>query len=111
MENIKLDKKNIGLRIRTARENMGWTRERLAEEVGLSVNSLANIELGHSGTQLENFVKLCTLLGLNADFVLFGEATDRPAIQRIVDLLTHQDAAHICVIEHSIQAMLEVMKS
>ena len=30
MENYTLDKENMGLRIRTARERKGWTREELA---------------------------------------------------------------------------------
>lgn len=66
MSETGLDKKNMGLRIRRAREEKGLTSKALAERIGLSVNAVANIELGHSGTQLDHFAKLCKLLGLSA---------------------------------------------
>ena len=64
-----LDKKNMGLRIRRAREQKHWTREQLAEKLELSVNAVADLERGKSGTRLETLVKLCALLGLSADYV------------------------------------------
>ena len=99
----------MGLRIRHAREAQGLTREQLAEKIGLSVNAMANIELGHSGTQLENFVKLCKLLGLSADYVLFGETTERPSVQRVAELLGYQDEKRLEALEVAIRAMLGVI--
>lgn len=110
MNETGLDKKNMGLRIRRAREEKGLTREELAEKIGLSVNAMANIELGHSGTQLDNFAKLCKLLGLSADYALFGETTGRPPVQRVMELLGHQDDERLRAIEKAVVAMLEVMK-
>ena len=107
MKNVEFDKLNMGKRIRCARENKGLTREQLAEGIGLSVNSVANIELGHNGTQLDNFVKLCKLLDISADYLLFGETTERPAIQRITELLAHQDEKHLAAIEKVICSLIE----
>ena len=84
-----LDKKNIGLRIRRAREQKHWTREQLAEKLELSVNAVADLERGKSGTRLETLVKLCALLGLSADYVLYGEPS--PSAQTIAALLTGRD--------------------
>ena len=60
METHMLDKKNMGLRIRRAREQKHWTREQLAEKLELSVNAVADLERGKSGTRLETLVKPTT---------------------------------------------------
>lgn len=110
MDKLQLDKQNMGLRIRKAREDRGYTREELSELIGISSNALANIERGQSGTQLEYFVRICKLLGLSADFALFGETVERPTVQRIMELLGYQDERHLEAIERSIRAMLDVMQ-
>lgn len=75
----------VGRRFREARERLNWSREVLAERADLSVSFIADLELGNTGTRLENFIRLCRLLDLNADYVLFGAPGD--AVQRITDLL------------------------
>lgn len=107
MGKIELDKKNVGLRIRRAREARGWTREQLAEKMELSVNAVANLELGQSGTQLEHLVGYCSLLGLNVDFVLFGESEE--TVQTIAALLRDRDTRTQKMAEHVIRAMLDAM--
>lgn len=62
----------MGRRFREARERLNWSREVLAERADLSVSFIADLELGNTGTRLENFIRLCRLLDLNADYVLFG---------------------------------------
>ena len=58
----------MGRRFREARERLNWSREVLAERADLSVSFIADLELGNTGTRLENFIRLCRLLDL----------TDRP---------------------------------
>lgn len=79
----------MGRRFREARERLNWSREVLAERADLSVSFIADLELGNTGTRLENFIRLCRLLDLNADYVLFGAPGD--AVQRITDLLRDRD--------------------
>lgn len=79
----------MGRRFREARERLNWSREVLAERADLSVSFIADLELGNTGTRLENFIRLCRLLDLNADYVLFGAPGD--AVQRIMDLLRDRD--------------------
>ena len=66
----------MGRRFREARERLNWSREVLAERADLSVSFIADLELGNTGTRLENFIRLCRLLDLNADYVLFGAPGD-----------------------------------
>ena len=107
MKDDTLDKKNVGQRIRAARERHHWTREELAEKMDLSVNTMAEIELGRNGTRLENFVRLCRLLDLNADYVLFGAPGD--TAQRIADLLRDRDEETIRVVEKTVEALLQAL--
>ena len=60
------------LRIRKAREEQGYTSERFAEKLDVSVSYLAELERGRTGISVKMLIKVCNLLGLSADYVLFG---------------------------------------
>ena len=60
------------MRIRKAREDMGYTREKFAELLDVSVSYLAELERGRTGISVKMLIKVCNLLGLSADYVLFG---------------------------------------
>ena len=94
----------MGRRFREARERLNWSREVLAERADLSVSFIADLELGNTGTRLENFIRLCRLLDLNADYVLFGAPGD--AVQRIMDLLRDRDEETVRVVERTVEALL-----
>ena len=66
-------------RIRKARENMGYTREKFAEKLDVSVSYLAELERGRTGISVKLFIKVCKVLGLSADYVLFGEEREEDA--------------------------------
>ncbi len=71
----------IGTNIQLAREHAGYTQEKLSELVGLTPNHLSAIERGVSGASLEVLQKLCHLLGISADHLLFGSGnTDDEAL-------------------------------
>lgn len=67
--------KEIGVRIRKQRELMGYTREALAERLGVSPKFCSDIENGVKGMSVETLCKLSKELFLTTDFVLFGENT------------------------------------
>lgn len=67
-------------RIRKAREEMGYTREKFAEKLDVSVSYLAELERGRTGISVKMLVKVCTLLGLSADYILFGKERDKDKI-------------------------------
>lgn len=66
-------------RIRKAREDQGYTRERFAEKLDVSVSYLAEVERGKTGISVKMLIKVCNLLGLSADYVLFGEERKQDA--------------------------------
>lgn len=61
------------IRIRRAREEMGYTREKFAEKLDVSVSYLAELERGRTGISVKMLIKVCNVLGLSADYILFGE--------------------------------------
>ena len=107
MRKRDLKRIEMGRRFRQAREQHGWSREALAERAELSVSFIADLELGNTGTRLENFVRLCQILGLNADYVLFGETV--APIQRIADLLRDQDEKTARLAEQVVAALLQAL--
>lgn len=60
------------MRIRKAREEAGYTREKFAELLDVSVSYMAEVERGRTGISVKMLVKICHILGLSADYVLFG---------------------------------------
>jgi len=62
------------MRIRKAREDMGYTREKFAELLDVSVSYLAEVERGRTGISVKMLIKICNVLGLSADYILFGDS-------------------------------------
>lgn len=65
--------KTIGPRIKKAREELGYTQEKLAELTDLSVQFIAKVEAGKVGFSVPNFKNFCSILGVSADYLLWGE--------------------------------------
>ena len=66
-------------RIRKAREDQGYTREKFAEKLDVSVSYMAELERGRTGISVKMLIKVCNLLGLSADYVLFGNERSEDA--------------------------------
>ena len=72
-------KEDIGLRIKRIRETMGFTKEKLANMLGVSGQYLGMVEIGKIG-------KLCQITNLSADYILFGKDYSLPAsVQKALD--------------------------
>ena len=72
-------------RIRRAREDRGYTREAFAEQLDVSVSYLAEVERGRTGIPVKMLTRICRVLGLSADYILFGEedTSDRMLLSSI----------------------------
>ena len=69
-------KKEIGLRIRSIRINMGLSKHKLASMLGISGQYLGMIERGNGSLSVDKLQVLCNLTGLSADYILFGKNTN-----------------------------------
>ncbi|MDO4392909.1 MAG: helix-turn-helix transcriptional regulator [Bacillota bacterium] len=58
------------MRIRTARESVGMSREQFAAKVPMSASFLADVEGGTKGLSLEKFYRIAKVLDVSADYLL-----------------------------------------
>lgn len=93
-------------RIRQARENMGYTRETFAEKLDVSVSYLAELERGRTGISVKMLIKVCNVLGLSADYVLFG--TERAADADRLDAIHRIDSKYLPLLDKVIGELLSL---
>lgn len=91
-------------RIRKARENCGYTRERFAEKLEVSVSYLAELERGRTGISVKTLMRVCDLLGLSADYVLFGEERDADA--QLLEKIRRIDSRYIPLVDKLVAELL-----
>ena len=63
----------VGNRIRLAREAAGLTQEKFAELVSLAAKNVSDIERGVVGISLGSLLRICEILHVSSDRILFGE--------------------------------------
>jgi transcriptional regulator with XRE-family HTH domain len=71
---------DIGIRVRGARTQHGWTQEELAHAVGLTRSSVANLEAGRQRTLAHVMVLIAQALGIPVETLLpSGQELDKIA--------------------------------
>lgn len=93
-------------RIRKSREEKGYTREKFAEKLDVSVSYLAELERGRTGISVKMLVKVCNVLGLSADYVLFGE--ERTEDKKRLDSINRIDAEYIPLLDKVVNELLSL---
>ena len=92
------------MRIRKAREELGYTREKFAEKLDVSVSYLAELERGRTGISVKMLVKVCNVLGLSADYVLFGNDRQEDAMR--LDAIHRIDEKYLPLLDKVIAELL-----
>ena len=92
------------MRIRKAREDLGYTREKFAEKLDVSVSYLAELEPGRTGISVKMLIKVCKVLGLSADYVLFG--SERPEDSNRLDAIHRIDEKYLPLLDKVIAELL-----
>jgi len=68
-----LDKVELGMKLREARNKAGFTQEQLAEKADIGVMYLGEIERGVKMPSMKIFIKLIEALDISADYILRNE--------------------------------------
>ena len=92
------------MRIRKAREDAGYTRETFAELLDVSVSYMAEVERGRTGISVKMLIKICKVLGLSADYVLFGETRTDDELR--VDRIRRIDERYLPLLDGVITGLL-----
>ena len=78
----------IGNNIRVARENSHLTQEQLSEFIDTGTNHLSAIECGTVGVTVAKVRKICEVLSISSDDILFGRIEPIPEAQYFADRLS-----------------------
>lgn len=92
------------MRIRKTREDLGYTREKFAEKLDVSVSYLAELERGRTDISVKMLIKVCNVLGLSADYVLFGN--DRQDDTLRLDAIHRIDEKYLPLLDKVIAELL-----
>lgn len=95
----------IGKRIRAERERAGFTREKLAEAADVTPRFIADIERGSVGLSIPTLKKICEILRISSDRILWGTRTDVSIDERLKLL----DSGCIEIIDKAVQCQLELI--
>lgn len=93
-------------RIRKAREDLGYTREQFAEKLDVSVSYLAELERGRTGISVKMLVKVCNVLGLSSDYVLFG--SERTEDEMRLDAIHRINEKYLSLLDNMIEQLLSL---
>lgn len=91
-------------RIRKGREDAGYTRERFAELLDVSVSYMAEVERGRCNVSVKTLINICRVLGLSADYVLFG--VERDADAPLLDKLRRLDDKYLPLVTDILNNLL-----
>lgn len=77
----------IGNRIKTQREYLGFSREELAEKADITPRFCYDLELGLKEMSVPTLIKLCDALKINCDYLLFGDSSENQELSAGVALM------------------------
>ena len=85
----KINKMEIGERIRSLREAMFLSREKFSEMIDISEVFLRQIERGESSLSINTLSSIVSFTGSSSDFILFGDDTKNSYEKKINRILKH----------------------
>lgn len=65
--------RGMGIRVREYREKLNYTMEEFAEKLDISPRFVSDIELGKKGMSIDTLIKMCELLSVSADYLIWGK--------------------------------------
>jgi len=72
---------SLGERIKSRRQELGWTQDDLAGKAGISKGFLSDLENGKRSVGAETLLDLAGVLGLSLDFLMRGVASEEEQMQ------------------------------
>lgn len=78
----------VGNNIKREREKAGLTQDQLSEKLGIGPKSLSSIERGTVGVSLSTLLKICNVLSISSNSLLF-ESSHKNDVQAITEQLEH----------------------
>lgn len=96
----------VGKNIRTYREHYGYTREKFAELLGVSAKFLYDCEVGSVGVSLSTLKRICEVLGISADRLLWEEKLEKVELS---EQLSHIPPQYLGKVQELLLKQLEIL--
>ena len=90
---------DVGEHVKKYRIQAGYTREKFSELVDISPQFLASVEYGSAGISITTLKKMCEILGISSDRILWD--SDNPI--SLDERVSHIDKKYMGVIETVVQ--------
>lgn len=104
-------KMEIGYRIRELREIQSYTREYLAEVVGISPKFLYEIETGKKGFSADVLYRISKALSVSCDYIMTGEDAKQRGNEKIMCVLESLNPTQTYRIQSMLQVLCDITKS
>jgi transcriptional regulator with XRE-family HTH domain len=96
----------VGGRIKKAREATGLTQDRFAELLGMGTKNVSAIERGAVGVSLSSLQKICQVLSISSDDILFERKSEN-AVEALAARLRQLSAKQFAVANDIFNKLLE----
>ena len=99
---------DMGKRIRCERERANMTREHLAELVDVTPRFIADVERGYVGISVPTLKKICEILHVSSDTLLWGKTPHTNIDEKLKFL--DPDSEYVRHIEKMVQVQLDFIR-
>ena len=104
----------IGKNIQQAREQAGLTQDEMSSLIGIGEKSLSAIERGAVGISISNLKRICQLLSVTSDSLIFGSGTENgereEAIDGIAEKLRSLSSEEFKIVRSILLLLIKAMK-
>ena len=95
------------MRIKKARERAGLTQERFSELIGMGTKSVSALERGTVGISLSTLQKICRILSISSDDILFDEKAAENDVQILTARLKRLSPAQFEIANDILNKLME----
>ncbi len=96
----------LGMNLQRERERMGWTQEKFAEMIPMGDKNLSAIECGSKGISIQTLVRMCKVLNVSSDTLLF-ENTPKNDVQHLTAQLERLSPEQFRIVRDVVYKLME----
>lgn len=96
----------IGQRLRQRRQELGLTREKMAELADIGTGYYGQLEVGTSQMSVDTLIKLARSMHLPMEYILFGTGYEPGNADPVIDLLKHCSSRELSLAEEILKIFL-----
>lgn len=100
----------LGNRIRDRRQEISLSQEKVAEQAGISVNTVSRIEGGQSAMSIEIFIKMVQILGVDANELLGVSSQTKEDCQKMFCRIRHLKQNEQTVVLQTMEALVDGLR-